>query len=453
MKTQLNQFWDWLRSSFWFVPSVSTLIAIGVARATLSFDYSEKNVWNFMEEWIYTGGPEGAQVLLSTIAGSLITVAGVAFSVTIVVLSLTSTQFGPRLLRNFMRDLGNQVVLGVFIATFLYCILILRTIRVGEENGFVPHLSVTFAVVLAILNLALLIFFIHHVSASIQATSVITAVARDLDQVIDQLFPEELGASASEQKVEEKRTVVPANFKSESSPIFSETTGYLQAIENDTLLTLASERNILIRLECRPGDFIAQGDVLVRVWSKDRPDPEVSREINNTFILGKDRTFTQDLFFGIDQLVETAVRALSPSTNDPFTAMTCIDYIGATLCRLAGRAIPSPFRFDRDHHLRVIAEPVTFVQILDRAFTPIHHYGKSAPIVTLRLLQRLRAVGVRVVREEDRSAVVRLADRIKRESRRFLESPDQEAVEKQHRLVLAGLNEANHRWGSARAEG
>ncbi len=452
MRTKLNQLWDRLRSSFWFVPSLSTLVAIGLARTTLSLDSSGRGFLKKLEGWLYTGGPEGAQTLLSTIAGSLITVAGVAFSVTIVVLSLTSTQFGPRLLRNFMRDLGNQTVLGAFIATFLYCILVLRTIRIGEENGFVPHFSITVAVILAVINLFLLIYFIHHISAAIQATSVITAVARDLDEVIDHLFPEELGESAFEQKRAERGVAVPDSER-EFTPVHSEETGYLQAIENDTLLTLASKNDILIRLECRPGDFINQGDTLGKGWPKIQIDSAVKKQINRTFILGKDRTFTQDIAFGIDQLAEIAVRALSPSTNDPFTAMIAIDYLGAALRRLAKRVIPSPYRFDPDHHLRVIAKTVTFPEILERAFVPIHHYGKTAPIVTLSLLKVLSTIAAHVVREEDRSAILRLANRIKQESRKLPESEDREAVEKQYRLFLSAFHEPEDRWGATRVEG
>lgn len=451
MKTKFIQIWDWLRSSFWFVPSLSTVLAIGMAQATLWYDASGKTIPKAIETWLYTGGPEGAQTLLSTIAGSLITVAGVAFSVTIVVLSLTSTQFGPRLLRNFMRDLGNQTVLGAFIATFLYCILVLRTVRLGEESGFVPHLSVTTAVVLSVFDLTLLIYFIHHVSASIQATHVITAVARDLDGVIDQLFPEALGKSASDPGMKERGAAVPNHFGGEAAAVPSERTGYLQAIENETLMALASKHNLLLRLDCRPGDFIIQGDPLAWGWPRERIDAAVAAAIDGAFILGKDRTFTQDLDFGVDQLVEIAVRALSPGINDPFTAMICIDHLGAVLCRLARRSIPSPFRFDREQVLRVIAAPVTFPQTVERAFTPIHHYGKGAPIVVMRILKILRAVGARAVREEDRAAVRLQVERIRRENNLLPESAYRAEIENECRLLLADLNGRDHRRAEKRA--
>jgi uncharacterized membrane protein len=165
--------------------------AIVLCAATIAVDDARRGHTMAGLVWVYTGGPDGARVLLSTVAGSMITVAALAFSMTMVVLSLASSQLGPRLLGRFMRDTGNQVVLGTFVATFLYCLLVLRTVRL--EPLFVPHVSVTVALGLAIAGLGVLIFFIHHVAVGIQHDNVIATVARDLDEAIDNLFPEMLG--------------------------------------------------------------------------------------------------------------------------------------------------------------------------------------------------------------------------------------------------------------------
>jgi uncharacterized membrane protein len=172
-KTKLSKLWEALHSSYWFVPTLMVVIAIALAFAMLSLDRAGKSGPIESLGWIYTGGPDGARTMLSAIASSMITVAGTAFSITLVALTLASSQFGPRLLRNFMQDTGNQIVLGTFIATFIYCLLVLRTVRGDDYNVFVPQLSVTVGIVLAIASIGVLIYFIHHASTTIQASHVI----------------------------------------------------------------------------------------------------------------------------------------------------------------------------------------------------------------------------------------------------------------------------------------
>ena len=186
MKTMLLKYWDRIRSSFWFVPSAMALAAIAVAFATVAVDELMVEKVLQMPSWIYTGGADGASLLLSTIAGSMITIAGVVFSMTLVALSLASSQLGPRLLRNFMRDATNQMVIGTFVSTFAYCLLVLRTIRRADETLFVPHLAVSVGVLLAVVSLAVLIYIIHHVAVSIQADQVIAHVSEELIEGIEQ---------------------------------------------------------------------------------------------------------------------------------------------------------------------------------------------------------------------------------------------------------------------------
>ena len=207
---KLRKLWDSLHSSYWFIPTLMAASSIILAWAMLTVDRtgSTPNWW-----WIYTGGTDGARSLLSAVAGSMVSVVATAFSITIVALQLASSNFGPRLLRNFMQDTGNQIVLGTFIATFIYCLLVLRTIH-GEGDGysfFVPQLSVTVGTVLAIASMGVLIYFIHHASTIIQASHVITQVSDDLANTIDRLFPDKIGQSAEKEpwQVEE----IPANFE------------------------------------------------------------------------------------------------------------------------------------------------------------------------------------------------------------------------------------------------
>ena len=255
---KLGKLWDSLHSSYWFVPTLMAGLAIALAFAMLTLDQSGKSGPIEKLAWIYAGGPDGARTLLSTIAGSMITVAGTAFSITIVALTLASSQFGPRLLRNFMRDTGNQVVLGTFIATFIYCLLVLRTVRGDDYNVFVPQISVTVGIVLAMTSIGVLIYFIHHASTSIQAWHVIGEVGSDLDKAIDRLFPQKIGYGGAGDKrrwVEE----IPVGFDREASPILATSSGYLQAIDDDKLMKIAKSKQLLVRIKHRPGKFVVKG--------------------------------------------------------------------------------------------------------------------------------------------------------------------------------------------------
>lgn len=442
MKARLLEYWDQLRSSFWFVPGIMTGVAILFAFATVALDESVTvGGWMVGQDWAYTGGADGASLVLSTIAGSMITIAGVVFSMTLVALSLASSQLGPRLLRNFMRDTRNQVVLGAFIATFVYCLLVLRTIRRPEEVEFVPHLSVTIAVLLAILSLGVLIQFIHHVSVSIQADEVVARVNAELIDGIDRLFPQGMGHGAPRPAEVLAGAVPPAAFDLEARPIGSAGDGYLQSIDLDSLMALAKDENALFRLERRPGQYVFMGCPLVSVWPGDRVTEPLEKRINSAFILGHQRTASQDVEFLVDQLVEIAVRALSPGINDPFTAISCIDRLGSALHRLAQREMPSPFRLDEQDRLRVIVPAVTFPELVDASFGPIRQYARSSVLVTIRLLETIGVIARAAHRPTDRAALLREADMIVRRAREQLpDDGDRQAVEASYRDASRALS-------------
>ncbi len=438
---KLSSFWDTLRTSYWFVPMLMAVAsaALWVVLYTLDLRLEDTTIRSL--RWIYTGGPDGARDVLSAIAGSMITVTGVVFSITIVALTLASQQFGPVLLRNFMRDKGNQVVLGTFIATFLFCLLALRTVRGTGNIIFVPHLSVSAGVMLALLSLGVLIYFIHHVSAFIQASTIISVVSRDLEDAIDRLFPEQLGHGISEYaEPAAPEWEIPVRFTTESSPVAAHGYGYIKAIDTDTLLGIAGERDIVIRLMKRPGDFTGAHDVIATVWPGEAVDDDLGAAINESILLGNQRTATQDVEFVVNQIAEVAVRALSPGINDPFTAVICIDHLGQGLRRMAGRSIPSPFRYDGDGTLRVIAYPSTFADVAATAFDQIRYYGRSNVVVTRRLLETISAVAPHLRRQEDRKALLRQAEMIERGSREgIVEEEDRKEIRRIYRETLAAL--------------
>ncbi|MBD1925509.1 DUF2254 domain-containing protein [Trichocoleus sp. FACHB-90] len=438
---KLGKLWDSLHSSYWFVPTLMVVIAIALALGMLSLDRAGKSGPLESLGWIYTGGPDGARTLLSAVAGSMITVAGTAFSITIVALTLASSQFGPRLMRNFMQDTGNQVVLGTFIGTFIYCLLVLRTVRGDDYNVFVPQISVTIGMVLALASIGVLIYFIHHVSTSMQASHIIRDVGRELDNAIDRLFPQKIGQGKS---VPKQRSVaeIPAGFDKEAAPLLAKESGYLQAIDNEQLMKIATSKDLLLRLKYRPGKFVVEGSEMVMIWPGERVNKKLTHHLNQAFIFGEQRTEQQDVEFPINQLVEIAARAISPGINDPFTAIQCIDQMSAALCRLAERDFPSPYRYDNDNNLRVIANPVTFAELLDAAFNQIRQYSKPDVAVVIRLLEAIALIASRTENKKDRAALLRHAQMIQRSSQENIsEELDQKDVEERYLTVVKTLEQ------------
>ncbi len=405
MKTLLINWWERLRGSYWFVPTLLAIGAIGLSALTLHIDTTINPKWARNTAWIWAGGAEGARSVLATIASSTITVAGVVFSITIVTLTLASSQFGPRLLRNFMNDRGTQLVLGIFVAAYLYCLLVLRAIRGTDQVTVVPFLSVTCGVVFAVASVGFLIFFIHHISRSIIAENVIARVAKDLRSNIDRLYPDkfEIDAPAQESVREEK---LPDQFEHGTRVIESDTSGFIQAIAMDNLLALAEEKNLTIRLRRRAGHFIAEGDILAEVVPQAQEDDSLQEEILHQVFFGRDRTPTQDIEYSVDQLVEVAVRALSPGVNDPSTAISCIEWLGAALIQMAERKIPSRWRYDENGKLRVITDATDFEGMAASALNQVRQYGCSSVAVTVRLLDVLARIGPHLVRENDRTVLL-----------------------------------------------
>lgn len=440
MKIKLFKLWESLRSSFWFVPTLMVVMALALSIVTIGLD--ESGDYSFSTPGLtYTRGADGARAILSSIASSMITVATTAFSIVIVALQLASGQFGPRLLRNFIRDRGNQIVLGTFISTFLYCLLVLRTINGDEESKFVPHISVTCGVGLALASIGVLIYFIHHSAQSIQAQHVIAEVGHELNESIEHLFPNKIGRGALEnkQKIEAN---IPPNFEQEASLIKSMKSGYLQAIDDEKLMKIATENNLILRLNYRPGKFIVFLSDIVMAWPGERVNKKLVNKINNSLVLGKERTQQQDLEFSVNQLVEIAVRALSPGINDPFTAIRCIDQLTVALCHLAQRNIPSAYRYDDQNKLRIIAAPVTFAGVTDAAFNQIRQYGQSSVAVTIRLLEAIAIVATQTQNESDKAALGRHAKMIERGSHEAVtEEGDSKDIEERYQAVLRALGQ------------
>ncbi len=221
---------------------------------------------------------------------------------------------------------------------------------------------------------------------------------------MEHLFPENIGRGASQIPTEPPDAGFLDTFGREARPVGSVGDGYIQFVDGNALMALAMQENVVIRLERRPGNYVVATRPLALVWPGNRVTGQLKDLINFEFALGNQRTFVQDIDFGVSQLVEIAIRALSPGVNDPFTAMTCVDHLGSALCRLAKRDIPSPYRYDSKDQLRLITPVFTFTDVTDAAFNQIRQYGRTSTAITIRLLETIAEVARSVHRPEDRTA-------------------------------------------------
>ena len=422
-----NNLWD----SFWFLPSVMAVGAGLLAFFTVWLD----RVWGHdifkALGWVWAGSPDGARAMLSAVAGSVMTVVSIVFSLTLSTLAQTSSQFGPRVLRNFTSDRGNQATLGIFIATFVYCLLVLRTVRSVDENQFVPYMSVNLGIGMALASLGVLIWFIHRIAHSIQLENIVAEIGHDFEGALDRLFPEHIG-----------REIKPAEKPDwEIAPlVFSHSSGYLQSIDTDFLMNLARQHDVILRIEKKPGEFVARGGLLMRVSPPSRAPEDLRRRFSNAFAINAYRTPQQDASYSIQQLTEIAGRALSPGVNEPFTAISCIDWIGACLQGVAERPEPSPYRYDENDQLRVVAPITNFEELARSFFDPTRVYGASTPDVAAQMLDCLHDLAPHVQRENDRQCLRQHAQLIIEDAGRELkQQSDQERIARHGRRALLAL--------------
>lgn len=446
---------DWLRelrASYWFLPALMAFAAV-----VLSFVCTSIDQWlglKLLDQFglLSANQPDGARAVLSTIAGSMIGVAGVTFSMTMVTVSFAAGQIGPRLMNNFMRDRGNQVTLGTFIATFMYCLMVLRTVRSGGEPigtaeiavaAFVPQVSLLVAMLLAVASVGVLIYFIHHVPESINVSHVIAGVGHDLKLMVEKEFPDRIGVGAVEALGEDEEAADYSEQKRNMVAVVAKRTGYIRAVEEDAVMALAQRNNLLIRLEFRPGDFVQSGQVLMLVGPGDRIGQELSQRCRDMFAIGAQRTRHQNMYFLVDQLVEIMGRALSPGINDPFTAMTCMDWLQSVLTTMAQRRVPSPERYDEQHILRVVVYPVTFKGMAERVFDQSMSYVCRDRNAALHMLKMIGEVATQLDAGQNREVMLHHAARLREAAMEGLDLKiDREAIDQRYQQLLQVVSQA-----------
>lgn len=413
MGARIRHWIEIVRTGFWFVPIVMLLASCVLALALLWIDGHLDPGIKATLHWAYSGGPEGARSLLSTIAGSMITAASVTFSLASVALSIASQQYGSRVLRNFMRDPITQVLLGTFISTFIYSVLVVRTIRGSDFNGgFVPAISVTVAIVLSVVSLIMLVYFIHHVSTSIQASHIVRVIAENLEEALPQIYPASTTKALDEPL--EPSDELPTWQRGGQVTVTLASSGYIQSLDLKSLVNLAHDQNLVVELLVKPGDHQVQGNAVARVWGAPELSEDTMRRLIRAFILGGERTPEQDIRYIFQQLTDVIIRALSPGINDPFTAINGIDELAQGVQLMARQGRIGATRQDRDGALRLVAPVPQVAEVLEETVGHIAIYAAGDHFVMDGLRRVLRVVEPDLRSEHERQVTAHLRQELDR---------------------------------------
>lgn len=372
-----SSLWTTLRESLWFIPGLMLIGSVAGAMGLIYLDTRVTREPLLHYSLVFGLGAEGSRAMLTAIASSMLTVAALAFTLTINAVSQASAQYSPRVIRNFLRDRANQFVLGYFVSVFTYCLIVLRTIRGGDEGMFVPSVAVLTGLVLALGGVVVLIFFIHHIANSLQVTTIISNIVRETKKNIERLFPARMGSPAEPaSELNEVSAMNPVKWQIVPARSF----GYIQSVDIEGLLQFCDENDMLLKLERGVGQFIGTGGSLASVATTTNPsggiaaDDSLVDRINDYFLVQQHRTTEQDVGFGIQQIVDIALKALSPGVNDTTTALTCINSLSEIIGKLAEREFPELTR-SKNGRPMVITKAPSFQDYVSLAFDQIRISG------------------------------------------------------------------------------
>ena len=412
--------WDRLEVSFWFAPAVMALGAVLLAWAMYWLDSLVPNEALASSRFVLSGTPGEMRSALLSMAGTVLATAGVVFTLLTLPLSTVAAQYGSRLLRLFLGDRTTQFVLGMFVATFVYCMAAALSIPPADVAPESPQLTASLGVYLMLATFATLILLVQHISTMLQAPNIAAAAGVELQNVVSAEISNEVtsGDEGSGRLDARPNSQDAPNALAEIDgyPIRARSTGYIQFVDPDTLLTLAREKDLIIRLLRRPGHYIWSGAVVALVSPADRVDEQLDKLIRRAFQVGNGRTPTQDIEYAVNQLTEMAVRAMSPAINDPFTAMTCLDHVGYGLMEFIRQGRKGSHYYDRDGKLRLVLEPVTLEVLLDAAFDMLRHASCDNASVLLHMLKVIDLIGQEVKTPEARQQLLRHVRLIQAES-------------------------------------
>jgi uncharacterized membrane protein len=428
------------------------LSALPLLALTMPIDVAAARGVIQLPSWLSVGGADDARAILSAILGSVSTVLALIFSVVLLVLSIAMSQLGPRLLRRFVADRLWRVTVGAFVATFVQSLAALLIVRQHHGVVFVPQITCLCSVALVLVSFALLIVYTHRVAVTIQAGNVVADVVIDLERAIREASPNrviDIGEDASPAPgssgpvASGDAAQLAARCDVEGGVLVSRRAGYVQHVEHEVLVVAAARAGVLVKMQVRAGQFVMPGTQLARVLPATRLS-SIERELFAAVRLGRHRTLRQDLEFGIAQVVEVALRALSPAVNDTFTGLTCIDWLGEELRALA-LLPPSDWAWrTRSGEVRLIEVPLKFPRMVKTAFDQIRQASTGNPAVVIRMCRALQRLGNVVVDSGYRQAMREQLLALRETSALDrLASSDHADVEDAARLALAALSETS----------
>jgi len=389
-----------LRGGFLVRPLTITLV-LGFAGASLS---EAEEIFPGVSDWVPRAlfpshaDPQVAQVILGAIAASIMTVVSIVFAILLMTLTLASMQFSPRILTGFVRDRVTQWTLGVFLGTFSYCMAALPAAR-SVPHAFSPVVTVMGAMMLAFACVCLLLFFIHHISQAISVNQIVDRIASETEAVIDDLMPEP-------QRYPRIGGQYPVDPNSWMPALINETPGYIRYVDRARLVNLTKTYHIQVHSPRRVGHFVPAGIPILRASKPERITKQAAKEFLAAFDIGPTRTLQQDIEFGVLQIVDIALRAISPAVNDPTSAMSCVDQLSRILIRFVSRRPAEQFLFDPPGVLRVSIPWIDFQGLLKSAFEQIRLYAKGDIAVSLRLLRAFGDVASVTMNPDHRRALL-----------------------------------------------
>lgn len=422
MMKRLSFYFFELISSFWLLPSFIVLLLIGAAAVAIQIDNNVTFEYSEYLRFILPGSTKSATQVLTVISGAMIGVASTVFSITLVALNLAYTQFGSQLIKNFMHERINQVVLGSYIATYIYCLIVLNTIKEGSSIEFLPTFSVLLAIIFSIVNIILLIFYIHNTSTSIQSEKVIEKIYNILTNNIKHLFFEE---QVKEKKEHEEPDLekVKRRFSS-CQKIKAPNTGYMEFLNFKYLYDTAKEKDLLLIIHYKIGDFLVKGTILLEVYSHESLSKKELNKLQDKFIIRSIRTLRHDPKYSFHQITQIAARALSPGINDPFTANACIDKLAAIMCKVTDIKFSPPYQYDHNDNLRIISTVFTFEGMMGAAFNQIRQYSENNPSVSIRLMEAFSIIYEHTSTDLQKESVIKHAKMVLRMAENTYDEPN-----------------------------
>ncbi len=440
---KLSIMWGWLGSlrqslnnQLWPIPTIGVVLAIGLGVGLPRMDAAiDQDLSPTVTAFLFGGGPGAARTVLQAIAGSLVTVTSLTFSLTVVTLQLASSQFSPRLLRTFTSDRFVHVTLAIFLSTFTYSLTVLRTVRTVDDSqaAFVPEVSVTVAYLLGLVSVVALVLFLAHLVTQIRVETMLRNVHRDATQTGRRLATERGSRQASE-------TADLLTRPAGAAPVLARTSGFLVRVDEDALLAAAVDLDVDVLIDREPGSSLVAGTPVGAVWSSGAGKLDQStrddapKRVASTIVSGFEPTSLQDIGFGLRQLTDVATKALSPGVNDPTTAVHALGHSAALLCEFAGRDLGPRVLRDDHHRVRVVLQRSTLADLLETAVARPRRYGASDPVVLERLAALLREVAWCTSDPDHRRAIGQQLDRL----RATIAGTDFDSVELERLAKLTG---------------